>query len=85
MDINKNFKIKLIFPCRFEELNNLSIVFSAKNLPYGMCILTAFLRKQNVYVEQEDLSIKFNSYNFHQLCDHLTVEDAERPGFTKFY
>lgn len=61
----KNFKIKLIFPCRFEDNNNPYSVSYLKYLPYGMGILTAFLRKHNYYVEQEDLSIRFNSYDFH--------------------
>jgi radical SAM superfamily enzyme YgiQ (UPF0313 family) len=59
-----DFKLKLIFPCEFEgKTDNAYHGFSVNYLPYGMGILTAFLRKHNYYVEQEDLSVKFNRYN----------------------
>lgn len=58
MDKNRDFKIKLIFPCRFEMEQN---YFSSNYyFPYGMSVLAAFLRKHNYYVEQEDLSVKLN-------------------------
>lgn len=57
--VNKRPKIKLIFPCMFEVNDPLSWS-TVINLPYGMGVLTSYLKKQNIYVEQDDLSVKFN-------------------------
>jgi len=57
--VNNNFKLKLIFPYRFENPNPYSYV-PDYYLPYGMGVLTTFLKKHNCYVEQEDLSVRFN-------------------------
>ena len=59
--MNNDFKLKLIFSCRFEP--NYTYSHSLTHylyLPYGMGILTAFLRQHNYYVEQEDFSVRFN-------------------------
>jgi len=61
-----DFKLKLIFPCAFKTNNPYSHIF-VNYLPYGMGILTAFLREYNYYVEQEDLSIRFNRDNVSSL------------------
>jgi len=58
--MNEDFKIKLIFPCRFENNDPYSDP-AGSHLPYGMGVLTAYLKKQGIYVEQDDLSIKFNA------------------------
>jgi hypothetical protein len=59
---NKDFKIKLIHPCRFETHLPDYYIDPIYCLPYGMGILTASLRQNNYYVEQEDLCIKFNRH-----------------------
>lgn len=60
---NKDFRFKLILPCKIEYYK--PYVYTSINcLPYGMGIITAFLRKHGYYVEQEDLSVRFNHYNF---------------------
>lgn len=61
MDKKQAFSLKLIFPCRFEEFDHYGFP-AGWFIPYGMGILTAFLREQGYFVEQEDLSVKFNSY-----------------------
>ena len=60
--IDKNFKIKLIFPPMLLYPDLLYRDFSIC-LPYGMGILTAFLRKNGYSVEQEDLFIKIYNLN----------------------
>lgn len=57
--MNKCPKIKLIFPCTF-ELNNPYSHPGSIHLPYGMGILNSYLKEQGIYVEQDDLSVKFN-------------------------
>jgi hypothetical protein len=57
--VSERPKIKLIFPCMF-ELYEPYLSATHINLPYGMGVLTAYLKKQNMYVEQDDLSVKFN-------------------------
>lgn len=61
--VNEYFKIKLINPCRFEKDDLYSDPPSSHHhqLPYGMGILTSYLKKQGAYVEQDDLSVKFNT------------------------
>lgn len=58
---NKDFKLKLIFPCKFETYAPY-YSFDSYYMPYGIGILTAFLRKYKYHIEQEDLAIKFNYY-----------------------
>lgn len=62
MEANKDFKIKLIFPPLFEEDVRFDNSVDLYHLPYGMGILTAFLRKHNYYVEQQDFCIKVNRH-----------------------
>lgn len=64
MEENKDFKIKLIFPCHLEGYKVYWGGYPGWVLPYGMGILAAFLRKNGYYVEQEDLSVKINRYNY---------------------
>ena len=56
---NSNFRIKLIFPGKFEVRKQ---YFNSSSLipPYGMGILANFLRKRNYHVEQEDLSARIH-------------------------
>lgn len=63
-----NFRIKLIFPITFENRYPHYRAFTnpfapTSYIPYGMGILTAFLRQNGYCVEQEDLSVKFNWNN----------------------
>ena len=64
MPKNEDFKLKFIFPPKFEYYTPNSPVLE-KYLPYGMAVLTAFLREKNYYVEQEDFAVKFN-YHYSQ-------------------
>ncbi len=57
--MNKSPKIKLIFPCQFEVNNSFPQPIDI-NLPYGMGVVTSYLKTQNIYVEQDDLSAKFS-------------------------
>ncbi|MFH1622161.1 MAG: radical SAM protein [Candidatus Omnitrophota bacterium] len=52
-------KVKLIFPCMFEP-NEACFHPIAVHLPYGMGVLTSYLKSQDIYVEQDDLSVRFN-------------------------
>lgn len=87
MHKNNNFKLKLIFPCEFEVYN--PYVYSLHScLPYGMGILTAFLRQHNYYVEQEDLSIRFNRNNsiFPLGFNSIDLElDSNRNEIDRFF
>lgn len=78
---NKDFKVKLIFPCGF-EVNEPYAYSSTYYLPYGMGILTSFLRKHNYYVEQEDFRLEVNNHkNFlrHKInLDILKCKDEIR-------
>jgi len=58
--MKEHFKIKLIFPCRF-EVNDPYCDEPMYYLPYGMGVLVSYIKKQGMYVEQDDLSIKFNA------------------------
>lgn len=51
------YKIKLIHPSRigtYDLYGNRNIIY----LPYGMGVLTSYLRSNGIYVEQQDLSVK---------------------------
>jgi len=67
MNANNGYKVKLIVPPYFEirEPYNYIPIYC---LPYGMGILTAFLRQHSYYVEQEDFSVRFNRYDNDFLC-----------------
>jgi hypothetical protein len=59
MKNSREFKIKLIFPCKFEVFDPYGVSIGYC-LPYGMGVLAGFLRQHGYYLEQEDLSAKFN-------------------------
>jgi len=63
MSRDNNFRLKLIFPCKFETTYGHYSDTPMYHLPYGMAVLTAFLRKHGYCVEQEDLLVKFNRHN----------------------
>lgn len=58
--VNKRPKIKLIFPCRIESYKPYQDYTNISGLPYGMGMLTSYLREQSIYVEQDDLAVRFN-------------------------
>ncbi len=55
----EDFKIKLVLPCNFEYYHPYAYI-PMEYLPYGMGVLTAFLKEHKFYVAQEDLSFKFS-------------------------
>ena len=85
--INRQPRIKLIFPCRF-EVNDPYHDPLAIHLPYGMGVLTAYLKKHGAYVEQDDLSVKFNARGKHlkevRSVD-LRVSDSFKKNVINFF
>ena len=63
MQVNKDFRIKLIVSPWFEDYEDF-FSLPAPFLPYGIGVVTAYLRNNGCYVEQEDLAIKFNHYKY---------------------
>lgn len=66
---HSEFKIKLIIPPWFEDYRDFFAI-PMPFFPYGIAVLTAFLRKSNFWVEQDDLAIKFNHFRYD--CYFLT-------------
>lgn len=63
---NRQPRIKLIFPPQFQSSENY-FTPGVINLPYGMAVVASYLKSQDMFVEQDDLSVKFNDGYWSQL------------------